>query len=343
MKRMGAVVASVAAFAVAGCSGGASATPAATAAVGTAVPVAAATPAVAETAALPTDTPGPSIIPAEALKLLWQKGGPTTVQTETYCPVINPITGNIWVASGFQNQYWIFKPDGTFVGAWGVAGSGPGQLDLTTHDVHPDGVGAIAFAPDGTFYVADVGNYRVEKFDKNGKFLTMWGSFGVGNGQFGQPKGIVTDGKTVFVADDPRGDIQQFDPDGHFIRALPINDIWPAMSSTGDLLVRTDAGIEEFDQQGNMVKTISIPSEMFAPAGNAGSLTLDAAGNAYAMAGNDAAPGTLVEVDPQGHVLHRWSVAGETEVVSPDGHSIYMAYTGPSNSGWPYIKKYALP
>src|SRR5258707_5519195 len=42
---------------------------------------------------------------------------------------------------------------------------------------------AIAVDPDGSVYVVDSWNARVEKFSEDGLFLTQWGSFGPGDGQ----------------------------------------------------------------------------------------------------------------------------------------------------------------
>jgi hypothetical protein len=51
---------------------------------------------------------------------------------------------------------------GTFLGKWGSYGSGDGQFD------YPYGV---AVAPDGTVYVADSGNHRIQRFSATGAFL----------------------------------------------------------------------------------------------------------------------------------------------------------------------------
>ncbi|TMB48432.1 MAG: hypothetical protein E6J50_10040 [Chloroflexi bacterium] len=164
--------------------------------------------------------PVPTASPLAGLKLLWEKSGPTqpTPCCQTWWPAIDPKTGDIWVADSFANQYWIFAPDGRYLESWGTPGRAPGQLDLNTHRQEPQAAGGIAFAPDGTFYVADVGNHRVQKFDAERRFVDQWGRFGSGDGQFVQPFGIVTDGKTVYVADDDRGDVQAFDTSGTFLR-----------------------------------------------------------------------------------------------------------------------------
>jgi hypothetical protein len=59
------------------------------------------------------------------------------------------------------------------------------------------------------------------------------GSFGTGDGQFANPKGIATDGKTVYVADDPRFDIQAFDTNGGFaFIPVPVRSVQPRPDRT---------------------------------------------------------------------------------------------------------------
>lgn len=324
-------------LAIAACGGSSAATSVAT------PPPTGASHATATTAATPTIAPTAAATPVPsnaALALLWQKSGPAKAKTETYWPAIDPVTGNVWVASSFDNQYWIFKPDGTFIASWGVGGKGDGQLDLTTHDVNPDGAGAIAFAPDGGFYVADVGNYRVEKFDKNRKFVRAWGSFGTDNGQFTNPKGIATDGKTVYVADDGNG-MQAFDADGGFLRRFDFPFVLFSLTPAGNLLTADNGYLDQFDGSGKQLSHLSIDAGNVV--GGTSQAVLDQAGNAYVGLQGDSGPVGLVELDPSGKQIGLWSTGSETIVLAPDGSAVYMAYTGPSLSGWPYLRKYALP
>lgn len=85
---------------------------------------------------------------------------------------------------------------------------------------------AIAMTPDGGFAVLDAGNGRVELFDKDGKFLKKFGSFGSGNGQFGLassnggPTGIAVDSQgNIYVSDTWNYRIEKFDKDGNFVKA----------------------------------------------------------------------------------------------------------------------------
>jgi predicted membrane-bound mannosyltransferase/DNA-binding beta-propeller fold protein YncE len=101
---------------------------------------------------------------------------------------------------------------------WGQMGMEPG-LELQ----HPRG---IAVAPDGSIYVADTGNHRIEHYDSGGKLLHYWGSFSGADapqaptGTFNEPWGVAVgpDG-SVYVADTWNFRIQKFSPDGTFLTA----------------------------------------------------------------------------------------------------------------------------
>jgi DNA-binding beta-propeller fold protein YncE len=132
--------------------------------------------------------------------------------------------GSIWVADGDNDRFQIFAPDGSFLEVWGVSGSGEGEIDFNTIGWGGYDEGAIAFAPDGSFYVTDTGNHRVQKFGPDRAFLTAWGSKGREAGQFDVPIDLVVDGQgRVYVLDSYRnlesgnGAVQVFDADGRFL------------------------------------------------------------------------------------------------------------------------------
>ncbi len=71
----------------------------------------------------------------------------------------------------------------------------------------------IAVDGQGDVYVSDTGNQRVQKFDREGNFITQWGGFGNGAGQFNFPYGIAVDARgSVFVVDSANTRVQQFMP-----------------------------------------------------------------------------------------------------------------------------------
>ena len=77
----------------------------------------------------------------------------------------------------------------------------------------------VAVAPDGTVYVADSENHRIQRFSATGTFLGTWGTLGSGDGQFWGPVGVsVGPDGTVYVADTKNHRIQCFSAVGSFVR-----------------------------------------------------------------------------------------------------------------------------
>lgn len=99
----------------------------------------------------------------------------------------------------------------------GTRGTGDGQFNLPLQD---------AVAPDGTLYVVDGGNFRVQAFDPNGQFLFSFGEVGRFPGQFARPKGIAIgpDGN-VYVVDTAFGNVQIFDPKGRLLMFIGSRDL----------------------------------------------------------------------------------------------------------------------
>jgi hypothetical protein len=74
--------------------------------------------------------------------------------------------------------------------------------------------------PDGNVYVADAYSHRVQKFAGDGTFITKWGTFGNGNGEFNSPIGIAASAGAVYVIESGNHRLQKFDHDGGFVTQL---------------------------------------------------------------------------------------------------------------------------
>lgn len=103
-----------------------------------------------------------------------------------------------------------------------------------------------AFLPDGGFFLADgYGAYRIHRYDKNGKWLSMFGGTGTGPGEFNLPHGIALDdrpGRTpsVVVCDRANKRLQWFTLEGKHLKTLD-GFILPAnIDVRGDLLLVPD-------------------------------------------------------------------------------------------------------
>ena len=69
----------------------------------------------------------------------------------------------------------------------------------------------VTTAPDGTIYVTDSGNFRVQAFNPDGTHKMSWGTVGRKIGNFARPKGIATDAEgNIYVVDSAFGNFQVF-------------------------------------------------------------------------------------------------------------------------------------
>ena len=79
----------------------------------------------------------------------------------------------------------------------------------------------VSVAPDGSLYVVDGGNFRVQKFTPEGKFVSTFGSIGRQGGQFSRPKESAVDSNgNIYVADAAFGNFQIFNPEGQLLLAI---------------------------------------------------------------------------------------------------------------------------
>ena len=99
--------------------------------------------------------------------------------------------------------------DYDFLSEWGSFG-----IVDAGHFSHPQ---FIAVGEDGSIYVSDLGNKRVQKFTSEGQYLTEWGKSGKLSGEFHYPSGIAVSADSVFVADRDLNRIQKFTTDGEFV------------------------------------------------------------------------------------------------------------------------------
>ena len=91
----------------------------------------------------------------------------------------------------------------------GKRGIGPGEFNLPRD---------VAIGINGQIYVVDGGNFRVQVFDRGGKFINSFGTVGKQLGNFARPKELATDSSgNVYVVDAAFGNFQIFSPDGDLL------------------------------------------------------------------------------------------------------------------------------
>lgn len=127
--------------------------------------------------------------------------------------------GRLYVADYWNDDVLIYGLDGKLLETLGTPGR-PGTAQGVFNA--PGGVGVNP--ANGTLYVADFYNQRVQAFAPDGRFLGQWGKTGhkgfLGHGVFNYPIAVAVNAKTgdLYVADGYNDRIQEFGPDGCFVR-----------------------------------------------------------------------------------------------------------------------------
>jgi len=91
----------------------------------------------------------------------------------------------------------------------GSVGSKEGELFYPTN---------LALGPDNYLYISETGNFRVQKFTLDGKFVKSFGKVGTGLGQFARPKGVAVDRDgRIHVVDAAFENVQVMNKDGKLL------------------------------------------------------------------------------------------------------------------------------
>lgn len=129
---------------------------------------------------------------------------------------------DIYVADSRNHRILHIAADGTLLHEWGTfADNASLNAPIGTFN-EPWGV---AVGPDGSVYVTDTWNHRVQKFTEDGEPVTTWGQYGqpfpedpASKSYFWGPRGIAVDSQGhVFVADTGNKRIAVFDEEGNFL------------------------------------------------------------------------------------------------------------------------------
>lgn len=132
------------------------------------------------------------------------------------------LNDDLYIADSNNHRILHIATDGSVIGEWGTF------ADLNTGDA-PIGTffepWGVAVGPDGSVYVTDTWNHRVQKFSSDGRPIKMWGQFGQPAPEFPDseyffwgPRGIAVDSEgRVFVADTGNKRIVVYDANGNYL------------------------------------------------------------------------------------------------------------------------------
>jgi sugar lactone lactonase YvrE len=123
--------------------------------------------------------------------------------------------GSLYIADTMNHRIQHLSPEGDVIRVWG-------QESTQTEGPAPEGTfkepWGIAIALDGSVYVADTWNHRVQHFSAEGEFLETFGTYGQAENSFAfwGPRDVAVDGEgRIFVSDTGNKRVVVFGPDAN--------------------------------------------------------------------------------------------------------------------------------
>jgi YYY domain-containing protein len=259
--------------------------------------------------------------------------------------------GNFYVVDTQNERIQKFDSTGKWLAIIGSKGNGDGQFNPYSDTAVGTGPGGIAVDAAGNIYVADTWNHRIQKFDKDGNYVTAWGSFinltdptasadQDAHSKFYGPRGVAIgpDGN-IYVTDTGNKRVAIFTPDGKFVREIssgvtpaklaqqyPYNKdgelnepIGIAVDKQGNVYVADSNNhrIQVFDSTGKYARQWAIPAGMWDPGPYMEPfIALDGQGNLYVTAPTGKA---VLKYDPTGKQLGQATTNGTTTLQLPTG------------------------
>jgi sugar lactone lactonase YvrE len=133
----------------------------------------------------------------------------------------------LYVADVNQDQVLVYDADSLKLKR--RIGTGGQKHALTTPGDFARPAG-MAVDHDGNLYVADSLNNRIEIFDGDGKFISMFGKAGDGPGYFARPKGVAIDSDDhIWVVDGMQDRVQVFNKDAQLLISFGGHGLLPGM------------------------------------------------------------------------------------------------------------------
>ncbi len=177
-----------------------------------------------------TNQPNLSVPPAG----LFDKGQAGANRGQFNLPrgITRDAAGNFYVVDTQNERIQKFDSSGKWLSIIGSQGNSDGQFNPYSDTATGTGPGGVAVDSAGNIYVADTWNHRIQKFDKDGNYVTAWGSFinltdasaaadPDVQSKFYGPRGVAIgpDGN-VYVTDTGNKRVSIFTPDGKFVREI---------------------------------------------------------------------------------------------------------------------------
>jgi sugar lactone lactonase YvrE len=202
----------------------------------------------------------------------------------------------------------------------------------------------VALDSSNNVYVTDYYIDRLVKFTGNGTYLTQWGNFGSGNGQFYYPAGIALDSSNnVYVTDEGHNRIEKFTCNGNYLTQWGGQGVGNGqfsqpkgvvVDSNNDVYV-ADSGndrMEKFDSNGNYLTQWGTSGTNNSQFNSPNGVAVDSSNNVYVT---DYVNNRIEKFDGNGTYLTQWGSSG-----SGNGQFENPASIAVDNSNNVYVTDY---
>jgi sugar lactone lactonase YvrE len=253
--------------------------------------------------------------------------------------------GNLYVADTLNHRLVIIDRNGNLVAVWGGPGEDEGQFNFQfkaelTSDEQDEVLADVFVDPSGNVYVADVGNLRIQRFDRSGNFLNSFSTVAP-DGGVSQAYSLVVDSTGAIYTLDLQFFVTRYDSEGNFVSRW---DGSGQFFDTGCIAIDAEdhlyvtypfqQAILKFDTAGNLLATFTLPhlessSARFAtPFG----VDVDSNGNMFVT---DYLSNRVVVLDPAGNLLAEWygqgsdlgKLYGPVEIAVDGFGNVYVSET----------------
>jgi predicted membrane-bound mannosyltransferase/sugar lactone lactonase YvrE len=127
--------------------------------------------------------------------------------------------GSVYVADSRNNRILHFDASGTLINQWGTSsGNDPSHPNPAAPPSTFNEPWGVAVGLDGSVYVTDTWNNRIQKFTAAGQFIKTWSTATSQTDAFYGPRGLAVDSKGhLYLADTGNKRIVVFDANGNYL------------------------------------------------------------------------------------------------------------------------------